>query len=87
MPSLGFPRTRKILMATIMVKGLEHLSLAVMPGALGLLSLEKTRLGGYIQWISGRELSKQEYPIILSVSEHIFNQDFTGFHSTVYVLL
>lgn len=71
----------------MMVKGLEHLSHTAMPGVLGLLRLEKKRLGGYIQWVSGKKLSRQEYPIILSVSEHIFNQDFTDFHSTVQVLL
>lgn len=80
MSSLGFPRTRKILMAIMMVKGLKHLSQAVMLGVLGQLSLEKRRLGGYIQWVSGKELSKQEYP---TISEHIFNQDFTGCDKTI----
>lgn len=56
----------------MVVKGLKHLSQAVMLGVLGLLSLEKRRLEGYIQWVSGKKLSKQEYPVILT--EHILTK-------------
>lgn len=66
-----------------MVKGLEQLSQAMMLEVLGLLTLEKRTLRGYIECVSGRELPEQEYPTILSISEHIFNQNVTGFHNTV----